>query len=434
MRKFMVLLRKELRELLTRQMLLPFAVTILMFALIGNIMGSQGDENAAQRSVIVVDLDRSAASALVITSIEQAGFTADVRQDAEVEKAVAELKTRDAASRLLVVIPAGFGAKLSVVEQPRLITYSALRNLSVTGSRDLGALKGAIAGVSEAVSAQMLAERVGGTDLEALKTPMSVEEHVIVGEKEALASPDMIGAFISQQTTFIPIVLFIVTIFAAQMVATTIANEKENKTLETLLAVPVARSALVGAKMIAAGAVALLSAGAYMIGMSYYMKGMQAGFGGMELNGGDALASLGLSLSVGDYALLGTTMFFAILVAISIALILGAFAENVRAVQSLLTPLMLMLMLPYFLVLFLDIEAISPRLRLLVYAIPFSHPFMAGPNLFLGNYAMVWAGIAYEIVWFVVFVFLAARIFASDRILTMKLDLGRKKRGTKSRG
>jgi len=127
-------------------------------------------------------------------------------------------------------------------------------------------------------------------------------------------------------------------------------------------------------------------------------------------------------------------LFFAILVAISIALILGAFAENVRAVQSLLTPLMLMLMLPYFLVLFMDIEAASPALKWLVYAIPFSHPFMAGPNLFLGNYTMVWAGIAYEAVWVAVFLVLAARIFSSDRILTMKLDLGKRRSGTSPRG
>ncbi|MDO9557046.1 MAG: ABC transporter permease [Coriobacteriia bacterium] len=435
MRKFMVLLRKELRELLTPQMLVPFAVTILMFAFIGNIMGSQGENGAVQRNVIIVDRDRSSASALVVASIEQAGFTADVREGTGVENAVAELKNKDAAARFLVVVSEGFGEKLSAIERPQIVTYSALRNLSATGSRDVGALQQAIASVSEAVSAQMLAERVGDVDLEMLKSPLSVEEHVIVGDKEAAASPDMIGAFISQQTTFIPIVLFIVTIFAAQMVATTIANEKENKTLETLLAVPISRSALVAAKMIAAAAVALLSAGAYMIGLNYYMKGLQASFGGAGLGGGtEALTELGLNLGVGDYALLGVTLFFAILVAISIALILGAFAESVRAVQSLLTPLTLMLMLPYFLVLFLDIETVSPGLRLLVYAIPFSHPFMAGPNLFLGNYGMVWAGIAYEAVWFIVFLVLTARIFSSDRILTMKLDLGKKRRRTVSHG
>jgi len=433
MRKFMVLLRKELKELLTKQMLMPFAVTILMFALIGNIMGAQDGEDVL-RSVIVVDRDGTAASTLVISAIEQAGFSADVREDATVEDAVAELKGEAADVRFLVVIPEGFGEKLSAVERPEIITYSALRNLSVTGSQEVGALKGAIASVSEIVSAQMIAERVGTADLEALRSPLLVEEHVIVGDKEAQASPDMIGGFISQQTTFIPIILFIVTIFAAQMVATTIANEKENKTLETLLAVPVARSALVAAKMIAAAVVALLSAGAYMIGMRYYMNGLTASLGGMELNGGSALADLGLNLSAGDYALLGLALFFAILVAISIALILGAFAENVRAVQSLLTPLMLMLMLPYFLVLFMDIEAASPALKWLVYAIPFSHPFMAGPNLFLGNYTMVWAGIAYEAVWVAVFLVLAARIFSSDRILTMKLDLGKRRSGTSPRG
>jgi len=34
----------------------------------------------------------------------------------------------------------------------------------------------------------------------------------------------------------------------------------------------------------------------------------------------------------------------------------------------------------------------------------------------------------YQLIWFVVLVAVAARMFSSDRILTMKLDLRRKKR------
>ena len=58
-------------------------------------------------------------------------------------------------------------------------------------------------------------------------------------------------------------------------------------------------------------------------------------------------------------------------------------------------------------------------------AIPFTYPFLAGPNLFLGNEAAVWFGIAYQTLWFGVLVAIAARIFSSDRILTMKLSWGK---------
>jgi len=234
---------------------------------------------------------------------------------------------------------------------------------------------------------------------------------------------------------FVPIVLFVVIIFASQMVGTALASEKENKTLESLLAMPVSRSAIVTTKMVAAGAIALLSAAAYMIGMNYYMKGLTAGFGGSAATQAQAAAAemaqqLGLTLGATDYVLLGLSLFFAILVALAISIILGAFAENVKAVQSLLAPLIVLIMVPYFMVMFVDIESLPTIAQVALLALPFTHPFLAAPNLFLGNVGAVIAGIAYQALWFIVLVIVAARIFSSDRLLTMRLNLSRKRSHT----
>ena len=48
-------------------------------------------------------------------------------------------------------------------------------------------------------------------------------------------------------------------------------------------------------------------------------------------------------------------------------------------------------------------------------AIPFTYPFITGPNLFLGNYGLVWFGIVYQLAVVRVFVAIAARVFSSDR-------------------
>ncbi|MDH4140870.1 MAG: ABC transporter permease, partial [Coriobacteriia bacterium] len=196
------------------------------------------------------------------------------------------------------------------------------------------------------------------------------------------------------------------------------------------LSYPISRASLVTAKMVAAGLIALLSAAAYMVGMRSYLSGMEAGFDGgagarAAAASETAMRALGLTFGPLDYAMLGLTMFAGILVALSIAIILGGFAESVKSVQAMLTPLMVLLLVPYFLTLFLDIGQLPTVLRWVVMVIPFTYPFLAGPNLFLGNYAAVWFGIAYQMVWFVVFVFIAARIFSSDRILTMKLSIKR---------
>jgi ABC-2 type transport system permease protein len=221
----------------------------------------------------------------------------------------------------------------------------------------------------------------------------------------------------------------LVIILAAQMIAASIAGEKENKTLETLLSTPVARGALVTAKMMAAGIVALVSAAAYMVGMKSYMGGILGASGGTSAAVGQAIQKLGLVLDLRGYVLLGLSVFAGIMVALSIAVILGAFAEDLKSVQILIMPLMMVVLLPYLITMFIDINTTSPVLKWLIYAIPFSHPFLAAQFIFAHNFTMVVAGIIYQFALFLVLATVAARIFSTDRILTMKLNTARRGSG-----
>ena len=431
MRRFLVLLRKEVKELATLQMLAPFALTILVFALIGNIVGAQGAEAERTRALSLLDLDGTAASSLVAETVKQAGFAVKEVSDADPRAVLADSNNPS----MLLVVPEGFGAALARGERAPVETYVAVRSFSLTGSRETAALSGALASLSQALQQQLVKTVAPDADASVVAQPLSLQEHVVLGERQADVGVDAVIGFITSQTIFVPIVFFVVIVFAAQMVANAVASEKENKTLETLLAMPVSRSAIVTAKMIAAAAIALVSAAAYMVGMNYYMTGLTEGFGGAEATvaqeaSAEMARQLGLTLSAGDYVLLGLTLFFSILVALAIALILGAFAENVKAVQSLLGPMMIFIMIPYFMSMFVDIGSLSPAARLALLAIPFTHTFTAAPNLFLGNVNAVLAGIAYQAAWFVALVIVAARIFSSDRLLTMRLNLSRKRTRT----
>lgn len=428
MRKFWVLLKKEVRELITLQMLLPFAITIVMFIAIGNLVGAQGEEAQRVQEVVVVDLDNSAASAALVEVLEQSGFDPIPADLADGNELVHELKSQDLS--LGLIIPNGFGDGIASGSVQEVETYSIIKGFSAIASVDSEMLAAVLRAANEGMSTQLIAAAAPESDPLALKEPVTFTQHVVLGDAQAEARVSEVFGLITQQTTFIPIILFLVIIFSAQMIATTVASEKENKTLETLLASPVSRAALITAKMVAAALVALLSAAAYMVGLNYYMRGIMEGLGGgPDTSMGEGLAEkLGIALVAGDWVLMGLALFTSILVALSIAVILGAFAENVKAVQSLLTPLMLLVMIPYFLTIFIDLEQVGAVVKWFVLAIPFTHAFTAAPNLFLGNYGIVVAGIVYQFIWFVVLVAIAARIFASDRILTMKLNLKRKKR------
>jgi len=431
MRRFWVLLKKELRELLTLQILLPFVVIIVMFAALGQTLSNVTADQDGPYPIIVVDKDAAPMSQIVIATLEQAGFEPSLSSDAPTPD-TAPAVLREAEANILVEIPEGFSESLAARRPVKLIVWTSVSDFSFIGNQDVNAFAAALQTVNSAVAAQIGAEAAPDVPIELLQRPISAEEYVIVGGNSAKTPVAAVMGFVAGQTTFIPIVLFVVIIFAAQMIATTIATEKENKTLETLLSYPVSRASIVTSKMVAAGLVALLSAGAYMLGMRQYMSGVEEGLGGQATGVTQAtdaaMRQLGLTFGPADYALLGLTLFAGILVALSIAIILGAFAENVKSVQSLLTPLMVLMLIPYFLTLFLDLSVLPDAVRIAVMAIPFTYPFITGPNLFLGNYGIVWFGIVYQFVWFAVFVTIAARVFSSDRILTMKLSWGKKKR------
>ena len=219
---------------------------------------------------------------------------------------------------------------------------------------------------------------------------------------------------------------------ASQMIAAAVATEKENKTLETLLSLPISRRAIVTSKMLSAGLVSLLMAGIYLFGI----RSFNSGISGMAVGVAPAQATqdasqiaqaLGLKITTLGFVELGVILFLAILLALAIAMILGAFSEDAKSAQGVVAPLMILVMIPYFITLFLDVSTLSSIVRYIIYAIPFTHVFLAVPNILQGNHLVIAAGAIYMLILFIVFVLIAAKIFSSDLILTMKLNFSKKK-------
>ncbi|MFA5062163.1 MAG: ABC transporter permease [Patescibacteria group bacterium] len=417
MKKFYILVKKEIKELLTIQMIAPLIMVVIVFVFIGKTVGKQVAQTAQSNTPIaVLDLDNSKSSKNLEDALKNNHFDITVYQNLSADEAVARARSDNEKS--LVVIPAGFEQNLNNQKTTPLPIYTIMTNFSFTGSRGSQNLAIALAAINENLNKKP-AEKL-----------LQEDDYVVIGDRQAHVSPAAISGYISSQTTFIPIVLFLVIVFASQLIVTSIATEKENKTLETLLSSPVSRRSLVAAKLVGAGLVALLTSAIYLVGMRSYINGITGSTGGGTNAAIQAAAvQLGLVFNSTDYILLGLSLFFGILVALSIALILGSFAQDTKSAQGIISPLMLLIMLPYFMIMFLDLNTISPALKYLIYIIPFSHPFLAAPNLMLGQYYNIWLGIGYMAILFLIFVIIAARIFASDKILTLNLNFKRTKRG-----
>jgi len=423
MKKFLILLQKEIKELITPQLVIPLIFTAVLFGVLGNVISNEREKITAPQNIAIINEDNSEFSAPIIQALTANNFNIVNFEQQDIKNIFKENKDIDIA----MYIPASFGQGISDLQPQKLEIYSNIKNFSLFGSFKSLSLKQIIGYINNSVSDQVIKNGLPNVDPENIKNLIQAEEFVVIQNRMAQADSDQVMNFIRSQTAFMPIILFMVIILAAQMVATTVATEKENKTLETLLSSPVSRKTIVLAKITAAGIMALIFAAVFMFGFNSYINGIM----GNELQTssaglGTSLTELQIGMILGGYIVLGISLFLAILCALALAIILGILAEDVKGVQAVTTPLMILIMVPYFLTMFFDINTISPLAKIAIYIIPFSHPFLVPQNLIMHNYSLIIIGVLYELLIFALLITIAAKIFSSDKVITMKLSFKKK--------
>jgi len=189
-------------------------------------------------------------------------------------------------------------------------------------------------------------------------------------------------------------------------------QEKENKTLETLLTMPVNRGDIVVGKIIGGAVVGLIMAGIYMVGFSYYIKGFTGNISS------PIISSMALGLQ--DYLLVGLSIFTSLLCGLALCLLLGLFARDYRSAQALTMPISMLAMIPMIMTMFKDFDSLSAPLKVFLFAIPFSHPMMAMRLLMFDNYPMVFYGILYSFLFFSIVIAVVIKVFNTDYMITGK--------------
>ncbi len=424
MKKFVNLLLKEIRELITLQLIISLLFTLVLFYFMGQLSKREVKRAASTQKILAMDLDRSQFSQELINGLQSARFKVELLKETSKEQAIESAKASD--TNLLFIVPEGFGESVSEFRAKEIETYTFMRSFSLTSTRNSSVFRAVISALNDYLSSNYLQKKIPGTNPENLKNPIKSRDFVIVKDKLAEGSAAQIAGFASSQSLFVPVILMMIIIYSSQMVISAIAMEKQNKTLETLLTVPISRASIITAKMFSAGLVGLIAAVIYMVGFRRFMGGFYEGMPSSSQMSG-VMRQLGLSFTTNSYLILGASLFLAILCALALATILGVLAEDFRSAQGLIMPVIFLVMVPYFISLFSDINSLSLPAKLFVLAIPFSHPFLVTQNLFLENYSPVIYGILYMLVVFVILVVIAARIFSTDRILTMKLRWGRRR-------
>jgi ABC-2 type transport system permease protein len=70
---------------------------------------------------------------------------------------------------------------------------------------------------------------------------------------------------------------------------------------------------------------------------------------------------------------------------------------------------------------YLDINTLPLGFKILIYAIPYSHPVIAAKAVTMGDYLTAVLGIVYVAAFTLVLMYAASRLFATEKILTAKL-------------
>jgi len=424
MKRFTNLFFKEIRELITLQLVISLLFFMGLFYFMGELGKREVKKAGAAQKISVLDLDQSEFSKGLVDSLKTVNFQVEWVKEKDKEATIQSSRNSD--TNLLLVIPKGFGESVAKFEVKEVETYTFLRSFSLSGLKKSEILKAIISATNNYLSNDFLKKKIPDISPESLKNPIKSKDFVIVKSRMAQGSASAIAGFVYSQSIIVPVILMMIIIYSSQMVISAIAMEKQNKTLETLLTVPINRTSIVTAKMLAAGLVGLISAVIYMFGFKFYFGSFT---GDMRVSADitNVIQKLGLGLDTNGYIALGISLFFAILCALALATILGVLAEDYRSAQSLIMPLIFLVLIPYFLSFFADIRSLSTPVKIFIWAIPFSHPFLATQNILLENYSAVLYGILYMFILFLVLVVMAARIFSTDRVLTMKLRWRKKK-------
>lgn len=420
--------KKELKELLTAGSVMSIVIVVLMMVAVGTMIGGEMEDVSSPSKVGFVNGDPNGSY-----SDETSEYLLDFYMGAY-------KLTEDEARDYIIMLDSPYGDNSAIVDEMRNRGLTAALGIGpdysdnlekkITGTiseyyifESSGMMNSTSSSISPVII-NYISDRFSKILIDdatdepettsfLIKPVNGNSQYTYVnGQVHAGVTPYEISTSMMSQKLMIPIIIMIVIMMVGSIVISSMGNEKENKTLETLLTLPVKRTTIVSGKLLASAIVGLLFGLAYLVGMLFYMNGLTSAMSGINLS------DYGLSLGVYDWAVIMVMIFLSIMCALGLCMILGAFVKNYKAAQTMTLPIGILAMIPMFLTLFSSWDALPASIQAIMFAIPFSHPMMIMENLMFGNFEIVAAGLVYLVAFMAVTIILTVKIYKSDILIT----------------
>ncbi len=435
----MHLLKKELTELINKQMLLGLAGTLVLIVMMGFIMTSTVSESLEVSGELhIVDNDDTEFTRSVIAALEEDGYTVDLCSETSDLQFTTDAIYRSVMQKFYweeaVVIPKGF--TLDVLQNGTAGTIDSISVLTSTTSMDMLMNENVSADVFTAKVQELLMTETLGEDMEFLANPVTVIPYTAANNSTAQIDSYSLINSLSLFDKLMPLVLFMLVVLTSQTIITAIGAEKTDKTLETLLASPVPRSHIIGAKMLAALIVALIYAVAYGVGFLITML-LTVNGSGEHVDLGEAVTSmaqmnlaletLGLQIPAWGWLLTILQLLLTIGIALMASIILGALVQDAKSSQTASLPILVCTMFPYILSMVSDIRQMEGLAQIVLYIIPFTHTFIATSCLRFHDMGLFFGGLIYQAIFFAAVTMLALKLYKSDILFVHGGHMRRKK-------
>ncbi len=424
------IIKKEVKELLTPGSIASVLIMVILLACLGGLIGNEVEKSTALPVIGIANYDGQEVST---PSGEWDAYDALIKiytdSDMTVEEAEKYVITMDkdniysdlkeSGANFALVLSDDFASNIADGKKGAISQYYIYQPSGMINGTVSSAIAGQIVSLlNKNLSSMMVGSEEDQKHVEFITAPIDGANTCtyIDGEPHNDITPSDIANELTGQTLFIPMIIMIIIMMVGSIVISSMGSEKENKTLETLLTLPIKRTTIVTGKIIAAAIVGLVFGMAYMIGMGFYLGSITSM--GSAAAGDIDLSKYGLVLGIADYALIMISMFLAIACALGICMILGAFAKNYKSAQTMTMPLSILAIIPMFITMFSGWYGANVIIKAVLFIIPFSHPMMAMEALLNGDVTLVLMGIGYMIIFALVSIMITVRLYKSDILIT----------------
>jgi len=251
------IIRKEMRELLTPATILPIVFIALIFGSMGSVIEGIQEEALEPPVIGFINEDDgnfSTIASTIITTYADVVFNAtDI---AEKQSGIDAIKQENGVA--LIIIPSNFSEQIQKGKQGNIEIYWIMQGAGIMDAISSDMIEQLIRVINNNISRELIQGNTTVNATLALDPTMRNEVTYFKDVELPGLSPSIIVGILSQQSMLIPIVMMMIIIMAGSMVISSMAMEKENKTLETLLTLPVKRTSIVTGKIVASAMIGLL--------------------------------------------------------------------------------------------------------------------------------------------------------------------------------